>query len=127
MTTIQTLLSMAVCLFAGLMMTRALKRLHLPDVTAYLIAGVFIGTYCIGRFIIGGFSFGFNSDVAPVHAFTIISESGEADPAVEALIQARQDAKKAKNFAEADRIRDELKAQGIEIVDMKDGASWKRV
>ena len=42
MTTIQTLLSIAVCLFAGLMMTRALKRLHLPDVTAYLIAGVLI-------------------------------------------------------------------------------------
>ena len=59
--------------------------------------------------------------------FTIVSESGEADAGVEAKIQARQDAKKAKNFAEADRIRDELKAQGIEIVDTKGGASWKRV
>ena len=39
----------------------------------------------------------------------------------------RYEAKKSKNFAEADRIRDELKAQGIEIVDTKDGASWKRV
>ena len=74
MTTIQTLLSIAVCLFAGLMMTRALKRLHLPDVTAYLIAGVFIGTYCIGRFVIGGFSFGFNDQIAPVGSFTIISD-----------------------------------------------------
>ena len=74
MTTIQTLLSIAVCLFAGLMMTRALKRLHLPDVTAYLIAGVLIGTYCIGRFVIGGFSFGFNDGVAPVGSFTIISD-----------------------------------------------------
>ena len=46
---------------------------------------------------------------------------------MEALIRARADAKKAKNFAEADRIRDELKAQGIEIVDTKDGANWKRV
>ena len=74
MATIQTLLSLAVCLFAGLMMTRALKRLHLPDVTAYLIAGVFIGTYCIGRFVIGGFSFGFNDQIAPVGNFTIISD-----------------------------------------------------
>ena len=74
MATIQTLLSLAVCLFAGLMMTRALKRLHLPDVTAYLIAGVFIGTYCIGRFVIGGFSFGFNNEIAPVGNFTIISD-----------------------------------------------------
>ena len=59
--------------------------------------------------------------------FTIISESGEADPAVEASIRARQDAKKAKNFAEADRIRDELKAAGIEVTDIPHGAKWKRI
>ena len=59
--------------------------------------------------------------------FAIVSESGEADAAVEALIQARQDAKKAKNFAEADRIRDELKAQGIEVTDVPGGAKWKRL
>ena len=53
--------------------------------------------------------------------------SGEGDPAIDALVLARYEAKKAKNFAEADRIRDELKAQGIEIVDTKGGASWKRV
>ena len=40
---------------------------------------------------------------------------------------ARYEAKKAKNFAEADRIRDELKAQGIEVTDLPGGASWKRV
>ena len=74
MATIQTLLSIAVCMFAGLMMTRLLKRLKLPDVTAYLIAGVLVGTYCLGRFVIGGFSFGFNSELAPVGAFTIISD-----------------------------------------------------
>ena len=51
--------------------------------------------------------------------------TGEGDPAIDALVMARYEAKKAKNFAEADRIRDELKAQGIEIIDMKDGASWK--
>ena len=48
-------------------------------------------------------------------------------PEIDALVAARTEAKKAKNWAEADRIRDELKAQGIEIVDMKDGATWKRV
>ena len=58
--------------------------------------------------------------------FTIISESGESDAAVEARIQARQDAKKAKNFAEADRIRDELKAEGIELTDIPHGVKWKR-
>ena len=59
--------------------------------------------------------------------FTIVSESGESDPEVEAKIQARQDAKKAKNYAEADRIRDELKAAGIEVTDIPHGAKWKRV
>ena len=53
--------------------------------------------------------------------------TGEGDEAVDALVMARYEAKKAKNFAEADRIRDELKAQGIEITDMPGGASWKRV
>ena len=59
--------------------------------------------------------------------FTIVSESGESDAAVEAKIMARQDAKKAKNFAEADRIRDELKAAGIEVTDIPHGAKWKRI
>ena len=53
--------------------------------------------------------------------------TGEGDPAVDAQVMARYEAKKAKNFAEADRIRDELKAQGIEITDLPGGASWKRV
>ena len=59
--------------------------------------------------------------------FTIVSESGESDPEIEAKIQARQDAKKAKNFAEADRIRDELKAAGIELTDIPHGVKWKRI
>ncbi len=53
--------------------------------------------------------------------------TGEGDAAVDALVLQRYEAKKAKNFAEADRIRDELKAQGIEITDTKEGASWRRV
>ena len=59
--------------------------------------------------------------------FTVVSESGEEDAGVEEKIRARQEAKKAKNFAEADRIRDELKAAGIEITDVPGGAKWKRV
>ncbi len=42
-------------------------------------------------------------------------------------MRARQDAKKAKNFAEADRIRDALKASGVEVTDIPHGAKWKRV
>ena len=59
--------------------------------------------------------------------FTVVSEDGEENAQVEALIRQRADAKKAKNFAEADRIRDELKAQGIEITDVAGGAKWKRI
>ena len=53
--------------------------------------------------------------------------TGEGDPAVDALVLQRYEAKKAKNFAEADRIREELKQQGIEVTDLPGGASWKRV
>ena len=60
-------------------------------------------------------------------AFTILAEDGTPDPAVEAKILERRDAKKAKNFALADAIRDELKASGIELTDIPGGVRWKRV
>ena len=41
------LLSLSIAMFAGLMMTRVMNRWHLPDVTAYLIAGLLIGP-CFG-------------------------------------------------------------------------------
>ena len=53
--------------------------------------------------------------------------TGEGDPDIDALVRARGEAKKAKNFAEADRIREELKQQGIEITDVPGGAVWKRI
>ena len=59
--------------------------------------------------------------------FAVIAEDGKPDADVEAKILARRDAKKAKNFAEADRIRDELKSAGIEVTDIPNGAKWKRV
>ena len=53
--------------------------------------------------------------------------AASADPEIDALVQARTDAKKAKNYAEADRIRDELKARGIEIIDTPQGTKWRKV
>lgn len=70
----QILLSVAIALFAGLMMTRVLKNLKLPDVTAYLLGGVAISTFCIGHFVVGGYVFGFNDSIAPVTSFTLISD-----------------------------------------------------
>ncbi|MBE9009521.1 cysteine--tRNA ligase [Pseudanabaenaceae cyanobacterium LEGE 13415] len=45
------------------------------------------------------------------------SSGGFSDVQIEAMIQQRKDAKSAKNFAEADRIRNELQAQGITLID----------
>ena len=66
-----TLLSVSIALLVGLLMTRVFKPFKLPAVTAYLIAGVLIGPYCIGRLGISGL--GFNSHEA-VAALSLISE-----------------------------------------------------
>ena len=44
---------------------------------------------------------------------------------IEALIAARNAARKAKNFTESDRIRDELAAMGVVLKDTKDGTTWE--
>ncbi len=63
---------------------------------------------------------------------TVLNVLGEReevslDGEIEALIQERIDARKAKNFARADEIRDTLQAQGIILEDKSDGTRWKRV
>ena len=50
----------------------------------------------------------------------------DLDAEIEDLIAQRQAARAAKNFAEADRIRDELKARGIELKDTPQGVQWIR-
>ena len=66
-------LTAALALIAGLMMTRVMNRFKLPDVTAYLVAGVLVGPYVLGRLGIQGIGFvnmeavgqlGFISDTA---------------------------------------------------------------
>ena len=69
-----------------------------------------------------------NASVQPsAVSFTVVSESGEQDEAIEQQIRDRYEAKKAKDFAKADAIRDALKAQGIEITDVPGGAKWRKV
>jgi cysteinyl-tRNA synthetase len=52
--------------------------------------------------------------------------NGLSDAEIETKIQQRQEARKDKNFAESDRIRDELQAEGITLIDSRDGTRWHR-
>ncbi len=53
-------------------------------------------------------------------------KAGDDDAAIEAMIEARAQARKDKNWAESDRIRDELKAMGIVLEDTPQGVRWHR-
>ena len=53
-------------------------------------------------------------------------ESADEDAEIEAKIKARAEAKKNKDWATADKIRDELKATGIVLEDSPTGTTWKR-
>ena len=54
-----SLLAVSVALLAGLLMTRVFKKagFHFPDVTSFLIAGLLVGPYCLGRIGISGLGF----------------------------------------------------------------------
>ena len=58
------LLNVALALLAGLMMTRLFSKWHLPDVTAFLVAGVLIGPFVLGRLGVPGLGFPSYDDVA---------------------------------------------------------------
>lgn len=77
-------LAAAIALIAGLLMTRLASRFQLPDVTAYLVAGVLVGPYVLGRLGVPGLGFNTAAEVAQLGfisttalgfiAFTIGSE-----------------------------------------------------
>ncbi len=68
----ETLLVISVSLLAGLFMSRLAKHLGLPAVTAYLIAGILIGPFCLGRLGIQGLGF---TTLAEVKSLGIISDA----------------------------------------------------
>ena len=74
-TSLSILLSIAIALFAGLLMTRVIKPFGLPAVTGYLIAGVLIGPYCLGALgeVLNITGLGFNT-MEYVEHFGIISD-----------------------------------------------------
>lgn len=67
----QILLSLAIALFAGLLLSRLTKLWNLPAVTAYLVAGILIGPFCLGQ--LGWEGIGFTS-LEQVQSFSIISD-----------------------------------------------------
>ncbi len=62
------------------------------------------------------------ADVAP----ELVARQGLTDEAIEALVAERTQAKKQRDFARADQIRNELSEKGVAIEDSKDGVRWKR-
>ena len=61
-----------------------------------------------------------------LQVFGIVLEEEVLDEDIEKLIEERQAARANKDFATADRIRDELAAQGIKLLDTKEGVRWTR-
>ena len=67
----ETLLALSVALFAGLMLSRVAKKVQLPAVTAYLVAGILIGPYLLGSFGVKGLGF---ISMEDIDSFGIISD-----------------------------------------------------
>ncbi len=67
----ETLLSISVALFVGLMLSRLAKTLKLPAVTAYLVTGILIGPYCLGALGVEGLGF---TSMQNVEAFGIVTD-----------------------------------------------------
>ncbi len=65
------LLSLSVALFVGLMLSRVAKILKLPAVTAYLVAGILVGPYCLGAFGVNGIGF---VSMENVEEFSILTD-----------------------------------------------------
>ena len=66
------LICLAVALVGGLMMSRLTKLVHLPVVTAYLVAGLLLGPFCIGALGLKGV--GFNS-LEQVESLRIVTQT----------------------------------------------------
>ncbi len=67
-----TLIQLSVALLGGLLMSRIAKKLNLPAVTAYLVAGLLLGPYIIGAFKVPGIGF---ASEEQIEAFNLISQT----------------------------------------------------
>lgn len=67
----ETLLSLSIALIAGLLLSRITKKLDLPAVTAYLVAGILVGPFCLGSLGIPGIGF---ISMENVHSYSIVCD-----------------------------------------------------
>ncbi len=67
----QTLLPLSIALIGGLLLSRVTKKFDLPAVTAYLLAGILVGPYCLGQLGVAGIGF---RSMTEVHSFSIICD-----------------------------------------------------
>ncbi len=66
-----TLLSLSISVLVGLLLSRLAKLLKLPAVTAYLIAGILVGPFCLGAFGVEGLGF---TSLAQVDSFSLLCD-----------------------------------------------------
>lgn len=66
-----TLVCLAVALVGGLLLTRLTRKVHLPAVTAYLVAGLLLGPFVLGRLNLSGFGF---TSLEQVDALNVITQ-----------------------------------------------------
>ena len=69
----QLLICLSVALIAGLLMSRLAKAIHLPAVTSYLLAGLLLGPFFLGRLGLSNFGIGFGT-LEQVDSLSIITQ-----------------------------------------------------
>ncbi len=67
----EILFSLSIALFAGLMLSRLAKLVKLPAVTAYLVAGILVGPFCLGAFGVSGLGF---ASMAQIESYSLLSD-----------------------------------------------------
>ena len=70
---VSSLFTLSICLIVGLMVSRPAKKLGLPTVTAYLVAGIILGPYCNGALGIANLGFASSESIS---AYSAISQAG---------------------------------------------------
>jgi len=112
---------------AAAIVPRAVEEALLDDINTPLAISAMHQLSDPSELLAGGQALGLlQQDAEAWFRWTPAGSSGPTDADIEAAIAARQAARKAKDFKESDRLRDDLKARGVILEDGPKGTSWKR-